>query len=647
MLGGGLRNSRSTISPQQLKARGASEYRESGGELDCFVVDEEGELEETEGTPRVIFDASADGAKDTLREAGDASADSTCKRNSSSASRAPAETIPEAQPSDKIQALKHKQIEAWAKKSRWDKMRRSVWSFLEEPETKIANFFFQFRSVLYFTSAVLPLFGRHSVGKAAAVGEPLDDVLNSILLFEAFLRLIVCPSPSRFLSDPYHVFDCLACLPFFVRLACSGSSHSACVSAPGSFYALVGFLRPILRMLKVTRHVGGFTLLSEVLRRSAEGLGVPVFLMCLLIACFSATIYWIEEGEESFQSVPEVVWYCVVTISTVGYGDVSPTTAGGRMLGVLLILTGLAAFAMPLGVISGNFSAVYEDKDEILLMKRVQRRLKSSGIGPEKIVEALQSIDSSGDGKLDYMEFSGLLLGLDVGFSEDNSRALFDFFDDDKSGSLDYAELLEKVFPGCEYVLNQAADTRRTTVTAQPGAPVPVSLNELLRSVNDVQTRLQKMNLSLEQLSSSTESRLGALEIRVSNFDVGTEAGPPGAITITPPSVDVPRKHSDLDTIVEDPSPPPPLAEHPPPPQKGWLEIRKDDPKDPGTGAPGTGPSSVDLESAEALVEKLVDDVDVGEDDTRIPPKSDVMPKAPATPAPALPGCPDPSTCGS
>jgi len=282
----------------------------------------------------------------------------------------------------------------------------------------------------------------------------------------------------------------------------------------------------------------------------------------------------------------------------------------------LLILTGLAAFAMPLGVISGNFSAVYENKDEILLMRRVQRRLKSSGIGPEKIVDALLSIDSSGDGKLDYMEFSGLLMGLDVGFSEDNSRSLFDFFDDDKSGSLDYGEFLEKVFPGCEKYVTLP------TVAVHAANSANVSLEDVMKSVNEVQNRLQKMNLDLERLSSSTNSRLGAVESRVKGFQV---THPPPPMTDKPISTVSPSKI-----------------------EGGWLGLAK------AAKAPPDIPPAADLEARFDAAEEQVNEEEVmisdelrkmsdGKLDDRMSPVSKPAqlspdPKAPSSPAPALPG---------
>lgn len=578
-------------------------------------------------------------ADDSLREAGNASTDEAANIGATSELQ-----------TDRLSFLQNQ-----APMSNIQRLRQNVWSFLEEPETKSASLFFQFRALLYFTSAVLPLCGQTTdVGQLAAFGSPLDEAFNIILVFEVVLRLIVCPSASRFLADPYHNFDIIACLPFVVRLACIGSVNEACLATPGGFYQFVGHLRPLLRMLKVTRHVGGFTLLFEVLRRSMEGLGVPAFLVCLLISFFASTIHWAEMNEQSFQSLPEVVWFCVVTISTVGYGDVSPTSAGGRLLGVFLILMGLVAFAMPLGVISGNFSAVYEDKDEILLLRKVLRRLNSSGIGPDRIIDQLKAIDTSGDGKLDFMEFSTLLKSFNVGFSDENSRQLFDFVDEDKSGTLDYTEFLEKVFP----------DYRNNPNCRLPTSPAailkgPVELDDILGCVNDVQGRLQKLGRSLDQLSSSTASRLSALEMRCASVDSAGELqaekssvkSPDDAITPGFPAYFVKVTSADgedADLVQPLPHPftegPNSSSEVQKDAEGGWLEA------DMAAGSKGypkpATPIPLELVTdAEVLpfneVQKLVDE-ELDEDrpqQVSKPVHTNANPQAPSTPAPTLPGC--------
>lgn len=410
----------------------------------------------------------------------------------------------------KLRASMEKKVTENKKKmSKSVRIRYEIFQFLEEPETRAGNWLATFRFWLVFFSAVLPLCGDTEVGNAAKMGEPLDDFIGCLFILEVILRLVVAPSPKRFFRNLYHLFDVLACLPFFVRLCCIGSDAGGCLESSGSFYSLVAALRPILRMLKVTRDVPGFTLLNEVMKRSAEGLGVPAFLVCLLISFFAAILYWIEEEEMTFIDVPEVIWFCIVTISTVGYGDVSPMTTTGRAFGVIFILIGLTAFAMPLGVISGNFAIVYEDKDEILMLRRVQGRLKTCGVGAEQLTRAFRQFDRSGDAKLDLCEFSNFLLEFNVSLAPERMQMLFSFFDEDKSGQIEFSEFMGKVFP--DHKLDSS--------------PVPesksASNDDVMNAVLQIMSQCENMETKISDFTKSSEKRLSRLERSITPLETG------------------------------------------------------------------------------------------------------------------------------
>jgi Ca2+-binding EF-hand superfamily protein len=259
-------------------------------------------------------------------------------------------------------------------------------------------------------------------------------------------------------------------------------------------------------MLKVTRDVPGFTLLREVMRRSVEGLGVPFFLVCLLVSFFAGVLYWLEEETGTFVDVPEVMWFCIVTISTVGYGDVSPLTPQGRAFGTIFILFGLTAFAMPLGVISGNFAIVYEDKDEILMLRRLQSRIRGCGVGAEQLLRAFRKFDESGDGKLDIEEFSNLLIEFNVGLKSDSMQTLFSFFDDDKSGHLDYSEFILKVFPDVKIEIPQEKMSSA------------LSNEDVLKAIRQIASQCETMEKTITEISAQSNKRLSALECAIPNL---------------------------------------------------------------------------------------------------------------------------------
>ena len=112
-----------------------------------------------------------------------------------------------------------------------------------------------------------------------------------------------------------------------------------------------------LRMLKLTRHSRIFGLIWTVLREEARAIGALVFILCLTVTISGALMYMIEGDEQPtiFSSIPAAMWWAIETLTTVGYGDMVPETAPGRMLGGLVAVVGIGTLALFSGLITVGF----------------------------------------------------------------------------------------------------------------------------------------------------------------------------------------------------------------------------------------------------------------------------------------------------
>jgi voltage-gated potassium channel len=113
----------------------------------------------------------------------------------------------------------------------------------------------------------------------------------------------------------------------------------------------------LLRMLKLTRHSKVFSLLWSVFRDEAQSIGALLFILCLTLTVSGALAYMIE-GEEQpavFNSIPAAMWWAIETLTTVGYGDMVPATAAGKLLGGLVSIVGIGTLALFSGVITVGF----------------------------------------------------------------------------------------------------------------------------------------------------------------------------------------------------------------------------------------------------------------------------------------------------
>lgn len=149
----------------------------------------------------------------------------------------------------------------------------------------------------------------------------------------------------RYLVTPLAIVDLLAVLPFYLSL-------------------LIGldlrFLRALrlLRVFKLTRYFSAMGVLLDVLREEARAFGAALFVLMVILILASSGIYLFEHvaQPEAFGSIPAAMWWAVATLTTVGYGDVTPMTAGGKVFGACITIIGIGMVALPAGILASGFS---------------------------------------------------------------------------------------------------------------------------------------------------------------------------------------------------------------------------------------------------------------------------------------------------
>jgi voltage-gated potassium channel len=150
----------------------------------------------------------------------------------------------------------------------------------------------------------------------------------------------------RHALTPMLIVDLLAILPFYLTL----------------IFPMVDlrFLRAVrmLRILKLTRYSPAAGVLLEVLRDEAPSFAAALFLLLVVTVVASCGIYIFEHGAqpEAFGSIPHAMWWAVAALTTVGYGDVTPITIGGKVFGAVITIVGIGMVALPAGILGSAFS---------------------------------------------------------------------------------------------------------------------------------------------------------------------------------------------------------------------------------------------------------------------------------------------------
>ncbi|MEG3901064.1 ion transporter [Microcoleus sp. B4-C5] len=151
----------------------------------------------------------------------------------------------------------------------------------------------------------------------------------------------------RYALTPLSLIDLISILPFYFLLLFPSLN----------FVNLIRVLR-LLRLLKMSRYSESVRTLGTVLYAKKEELIATAFAVFILLIFASSIMYFVESEAhpEAFGSIPDAMWWGVVTLTTVGYGDIYPITPLGKLLGAMLAFLGIGIFALPAGIIAGGFS---------------------------------------------------------------------------------------------------------------------------------------------------------------------------------------------------------------------------------------------------------------------------------------------------
>ena len=163
---------------------------------------------------------------------------------------------------------------------------------------------------------------------------------------ELALRLYCLKRPLQYLKSFYGIVDVIAILPTWLTLILPGAQTLVMVR-------LLRTLR-IFRVLRLMEFVGEGRLLIGALKRSSHQIFLFLFTVFMLVSIFASIVYLIEPREAGFTSIPTAIYWAIVTLTTVGYGDIVPVTPLGQAISVMVMLIGYSIIAVPTGVFSAE-----------------------------------------------------------------------------------------------------------------------------------------------------------------------------------------------------------------------------------------------------------------------------------------------------
>lgn len=174
----------------------------------------------------------------------------------------------------------------------------------------------------------------------------LEWILTLLFSAEYILRLYSVKKPLKYAFSFFGIIDFLAVIPTYLSLVFAGSHYLIVIRT-------LRLLR-VFRVLKLVRFVGAAQSLVAAFKRSKAKIIVFLEVVLTLVVIIGAVMYLIEGPQNGFTSIPKSIYWAIVTVTTVGYGDVAPQTVLGQSLASMLMIVGYAIIAVPTGIITAE-----------------------------------------------------------------------------------------------------------------------------------------------------------------------------------------------------------------------------------------------------------------------------------------------------
>lgn len=224
-------------------------------------------------------------------------------------------------------------------------LKNRLYEVIYEADTKAGKTFDVTLLILIVASVVLVML--ESVPSIDALYHTQLDIAEWIItiLFsiEYVLRILIVERPFKYMVSFYGVVDLLSIIPKYISLLVGGAQGLAVLRA-------IRLLR-VFRVLKLTRFIGESRYLLLALRRSRPKVLVFLFTVVVLCIILGSVMYLVEGDEGGFTSIPRSVYWCIVTMTTVGYGDIAPITPLGQVVASAIMIMGYGIIAVPTGII--------------------------------------------------------------------------------------------------------------------------------------------------------------------------------------------------------------------------------------------------------------------------------------------------------
>ena len=178
-------------------------------------------------------------------------------------------------------------------------------------------------------------------------------IITILFTIEYVLRIITVKKPLNYVFSFYGIIDLLSTLPKYISLIFAGTHALVALRA-------LRLLR-IFRILKLARYLGASQNLATAIKASRAKISVFLFAVLIASTIFGTIMYLVEGEENGFTNIPKSIYWCIVTLTTVGFGDIAPVTPLGQFIATFIMILGYGIIAVPTGIVSAEYTKQAND----------------------------------------------------------------------------------------------------------------------------------------------------------------------------------------------------------------------------------------------------------------------------------------------
>jgi voltage-gated potassium channel len=182
-------------------------------------------------------------------------------------------------------------------------------------------------------------------------------IITILFTIEYILRIITVKKPMKYVTSFFGIIDLFSTIPKYLSMIFVGTHALVALRA-------LRLLR-VFRILKLARYLGASNQLASAIKASKAKIAVFLFAVVIASVIFGTIMYLVEGEKNGFTNIPKSVYWCIVTLTTVGFGDIAPQTPLGQLIATIIMILGYGIIAVPTGIVSAEFTKSAGTEDDV------------------------------------------------------------------------------------------------------------------------------------------------------------------------------------------------------------------------------------------------------------------------------------------